>query len=494
MINIFINQSDFEYDIHSLAKAFFPETDVKVSACADTFSSLWEEAPGHKDARAPEEGEDLTIFICWGEGELKIRHSKGGEEQVCLPTAPGKLDRKNAVKQALYRLLSKYQKRELPWGALTGIRPTRLAMDYLKRGNSPRDTKAHMMDMYFTSAGKASLSVDIACREMEIIREHPYHEGYSLYVGIPFCPTTCMYCSFTSYSVKAYEKQVDVYLDSLLMELKECSRLFAGKTLYSVYVGGGTPTSLSPSRLDRILSGIEACFDLSNIKEFTVEAGRPDSITTDKLQALYKHGVDRISVNPQTMNQETLDIIGRRHTVEETVRAFHLARDCGFHNINMDIILGLPGEGEDHIKRTMEALGQLGPDSLTIHSLSVKRASRLAEYVQEHGRGELNNSERLMDIATRSAGEMGMKPYYLYRQKNMTGNLENTGYALPGKYGIYNILMMEEVHDILACGPGTVSKRVFQDGRIERCDDVKDLKLYLEKTEEMILRKRELFS
>lgn len=228
------------------------------------------------------------------------------------------------------------------------------------------------------------------------------------------------------------------------------------------------------------------------MKEFTVEAGRADSITRDKLRVMKEYGVTRISVNPQTMNQETLDLIGRRHTVEQVEEAFRLAREEGFTNINMDLILGLPGETREHVEHTIEEVKRLHPDSLTVHSLAIKRASKMSLWIEKNGIETLHNTDETMEIAALGAAEMGMKPYYLYRQKNMSGNFENVGYASEGNYGIYNILIMEEKQTIMALGAGTISKAVYPDGRIERCDNVKDVALYMEKIDEMIERKRKL--
>ena len=230
------------------------------------------------------------------------------------------------------------------------------------------------------------------------------------------------------------------------------------------------------------------------MKEFTVEAGRADSITADKLEVLIKYGVTRISVNPQTMKEETLRLIGRQHTVEQVKEAFYLAREKGFTNINMDLILGLPGEDEEDVRRTIEEVKKLNPDSLTVHSLAIKRASRLNQWIEENGIEALHNTDETMKIAENGAREMGMVPYYLYRQKNMSGNFENVGYAREGRFGIYNILIMEEVQTIIALGAGTVTKRVYGNGRIERCDNVKDVGLYIEKIDEMIDRKRKLLT
>ena len=258
-------------------------------------------------------------------------------------------------------------------------------------------------------------------------------------------------------------------------------------------MGGGTPTTLSPDQFKEIIGYLNELFDLSGLLEFTVEAGRPDSISEDKLKALKELKVNRISINPQTMNEDTLKIIGRRHSVDDIRKAFALARECGFDNINTDIILGLPGEDISHVRRTMDELKKLGPDSITVHSMAIKRAAGMAEYLKEYSDIKSINTPEMLSCADEGARALGMQPYYMYRQKNMTGNFENVGYAREGCYGIYNILIMEEVQSIVACGAGTVSKRVYDDGLIERCDNVKDLLQYMDRLDEMLDRKRKLF-
>ena len=291
-------------------------------------------------------------------------------------------------------------------------------------------------------------------------------------------------------------------MSCLEKEIDYVAEAFANRTLDTVYIGGGTPTTLEPHQIERLIGYLRKKLDFSKVKEFTVESGRPDSITREKLKAMKKMGVDRISVNPQTMNDETLKLIGRRHNVEQLIEAFKMAREEGFDNINMDIILGLPGERAGEVQHTINEIKKLSPDDLTVHSLAIKRGSKLAEVIHEKEmKGELkipllesiSNTEEMMRIAQEGARDMGLTPYYLYRQKNISGNFENTGYAREGKAGIYNILINEEVQSIVALGAGTVTKRVYGNGRIERCDNVKDVSLYMEKLDEMIDRKRKLF-
>ena len=403
-----------------------------------------------------------------------------------------RVETKNRLKRLLYRLLSEYTGRTLPWGTLTGIRPTKIPMKGLEEGKSDADILAAMKETYLISDEKAALSLEIARTEREILRRVDYRSGYSLYIGIPFCPTRCLYCSFTSYPIAKWAGRTGEYLDALEREMTGTAPLFEGRTLQTVYIGGGTPTSLSAGELDRLLTMIETHFDLSQVLEFTVEGGRPDSFTPEKLRVLRVHPVTRISVNPQTMNRQTLDLIGRMHTPEQTEEAFAMARAAGFDNINMDLILGLPGENREMVEYTLSRIAQMEPDSLTVHSLALKRAARLREEFAEYAKYGMRNSDELMNLVRERAAGLGLRPYYLYRQKNMAGNLENVGYAAPGKEGLYNILIMEEKQTILSLGAAGMTKFVT-DGRPVRTENVKDVEQYISRVDEMIERKRQAY-
>ena len=357
-------------------------------------------------------------------------------------------------------------------------------------------TKKHLV-----SEKKAQLALQVAQTEKSILEKMDYKNGYSLYIGIPFCPTTCLYCSFTSYSLAAYQSKVQPYLEALLKEMKYVSEAMRGRRLDTVYFGGGTPTTLSAGQLDMLLTELERQFDLSACRELTVEAGRPDSITYEKLCVLKAHDVDRISINPQTMNQQTLDLIGRRHTVEQIEEAFALAGKAGLDNINMDMILGLPGENKEMVQHTLEKIKALAPESLTVHSLAIKRAAALNIWREKYLDLQMDNSDEIVSMAADYAHQMGHQPYYMYRQKNMAGNFENVGYSKPGLECIYNILIMEEKQTIIAMGAGASTKIVFQNeteggqaGRIERIENVKDVTNYIQRIDEMIERKQKFFS
>lgn len=492
-IVVTVNKAGFEYDIHSLVKAFYPACDVRVYVPfqgAENEVNIENESsdPGLPDLNIKFASDAILLSLINGENE---RASFGAKKIEITKDMP-RPQVKNCLKQLIYTVLSEHTQKELPWGTLTGIRPTKIPMSMLEEGQTDEAIMQYMKDTYFISDKKGKLAIQIAQREKELLDTLHYENGYSLYIGIPFCPTTCLYCSFTSYPIFSWKKRINEYLDALEKEIVFVADYYKGKVLDTIYIGGGTPTTLEAGELSRLLRKINDSFELSHLKEFTVEAGRADSITSEKLKVLREGGVTRISVNPQTMKQQTLDLIGRKHTVSQVKEAFGLAREAGFTNINMDLILGLPGETKEDLSYTMEEVLRLNPDSLTVHSLAVKRASGLNKWIEENGILALNNTDEMMEIAANGAAYMDMVPYYLYRQKNMAGNFENVGYARKGKFGIYNILIMEEKQTIVALGAGSITKRVFGDGRIERCDNVKDVNLYIEKIDEMIMRKRRL--
>lgn len=498
MIIINSNREDFLYDIQCVIKPFFSKEEISCVVGDDQDKKPF--IYGRIDYE-----EDLTagITVSIDEETVGDRVSKAASDfyERTLEPISDKSARRDSLKRIFYEIFSEITGKTLPWGILTGIRPTKIAVKDFDEGRDEDYALEHLKKEYYVSDEKCRLATEIARHEREIISKIDVKNGYSLYVGIPFCPTTCLYCSFTSYPLSRYADLVDTYLDALEKEISFTGERFKDKTLDTIYIGGGTPTTLSPGQMDRLITMIKNNLDISHIKEFTVEAGRPDSITREKLEVIKKHGINRISINPQTMKQETLDFIGRRHSVDDIKNAYALAREIGFDTINMDIILGLPSETIDDVRATMREIKALAPENLTVHSLAIKRASRLGMKLAElKEKGEYNNpydivnSEEHQRVCESVALEMGMQPYYMYRQKNMAGNLENTGYSLPGHEGIYNILIMEEVQSIVACGAGTVTKRVYPTGgRIERCDCVKEVPMYIDRIDEMIDRKRRLF-
>lgn len=487
MITVIVNIDLYRYEIHSLLKAFYPREDVKVLTEADAAGSR----KYQQIAREP------FLRVVFAEKNITLAFCDGSDQRTAavpgdLPADRKSQELKTLLKHLLYDMLSEREGRTLPWGELIGIRPTKIAMQSLLDGMTVEEAAAAMERVHLVSPEKARLSAQIARREREILADIHYENGYSLYVGIPFCPTTCLYCSFPSFNLALWKDRVDDYLDALEREVKACSEMMKGRILDTVYIGGGTPTTLEPAQLERLFGMLETCFPMDNVQEFTIEAGRPDSITMDKLRVIRAHGVTRISVNPQTMKEETLRLIGRMHTVDQVRQAYAMCREAGFDNINMDMILGLPEETLEDVQETLRQITELSPDSLTVHSLALKRGSRMQKYIEEKGFSSINNTDGCMELAAEAAARMGMEPYYLYRQKNISGNLENVGYARPGKAGIYNILIMEEKQSILALGAGSISKAVFDHGRIERSDNCKDVATYIENVDEMIGRKARL--
>ena len=496
MILILFSKPEFEYDIHSLVKAFYADEEIRMFYTCDP-SEVQEQnvACTHHEA-----GPELDGLKNEAQAILSVDYGQKttlswNEHTVTCEAPNDRSAHKNHVKQALYELLSKATGRTLPWGTLTGIRPTKIPMKLLEEGRNEEEIRTYMRETYCATPEKIDLSIEIAKRERNLLATIDYDRGYSLYIGIPFCPSTCLYCSFTSYPLKAWRNEVDHYLDALEKEIEFTAQRFADRPLNSIYIGGGTPTTLEPHQLCRLITKIKQSFDLSHCVEFTVEAGRPDSITFEKLQTLHELGIDRISVNPQTMKQATLDLIGRHHTVEQTIESFHLARKAGIGNINMDLIIGLPSETLDDVRHTMEVVTDLHPDNITVHSLAVKRAARLTIYKDYYKDMEMVNTEEHMDLCESYCRKIGLDPYYLYRQKGMAGNMENVGYASHGKAGVYNILIMEEKQTIIALGAGATTKFVLPEKnpngtqRIERVENVKDVRNYLDRIDEMIARK-----
>ena len=403
MIGLIQNKTIYEYDIRSLILAFMLGEKIELT---DHVDSIY----------------DFILDVDYKDQEIAMNLYKKGEledEIQLFGDYENKKIFKNQMKRGIYQLFSKALDKQLPWGTLTGIRPTKIAFDGYEKGESSEEIIHRFQKDYLASEEKARLCTETVQKEKELLKAFPYKEGYSLYIGIPFCPSTCLYCSFTSYSIDQFENIVQDYLEALLKELDFVAKTYANKELQTMYIGGGTPTSLKEEDLEYLLCEVNKRFPFSKIQEITVEAGRPDSLNLEKLKILKKYGVTRISINPQSMNDKTLKLIGRNHFAQDIKEKFNLARQAGIDNINMD-----------------------------------------------------------------------MEPYYLYRQKNIPGNLENVGFSKKGKECLYNILIMEELHDIIAVGAGTSSKIVHQeDHQVDRIENLKDIKQYITRIDEIIHRK-----
>ena len=497
MIEVVLSDKAYENDVYPLVKAFYPEESIKVYS-DNEFELAGQISETDTSKGTGISGRDhslLCIRMDFTPTMIELTFVKGDKSQstdrLTLTEGLAKPAYKNALKRFLYQKLSSITGLELPWGILTGIRPTKLVYEQLEQGAEEADIYHKMRNEYLCSDGKIAMSLEIAGRELQLLKELNYQEGYSLYIGIPFCPSTCLYCSFTSYSAEKYSDYIERYLDALEKEMRSFANCLPGKKLNTVYLGGGTPTTLSAEQLDRLLSLVKEQFHFADVREFCVEAGRPDSITAEKLMVLKRWGVDRISINPQSMQQRTLDLIGRKHLVEQVKEAFRLARDTGHDNINMDIIIGLPGEKPQDVADTLRQIGELNPESLTVHTLAIKRAARLNTEKENYTEYKATEVPRMLEQAIQFAKENDYLPYYLYRQKNMADNLENIGYARYGREGLYNILIMEEKQTILALGAGGMSKFVFhKENRLERVDNVKSVLDYINRIDEMIARKK----
>ncbi|WP_125152681.1 coproporphyrinogen III oxidase [Clostridium rectalis] len=402
------------------------------------------------------------------------------------------INEKGNLKKSIYSFLNKKTGKIFPWGTLVGIRPSKIALSMLIKGKSEEEIVDYFTRNYFTDKEKAKLCIRIAKMEIKMVNKDK--NKISLYIGMPFCPTRCLYCSFASNPITKCKKMVQPYLRSLVEEFEGISKYIEKKGLkvQTVYFGGGTPTSVNDEEFEYIMKKIYNKFIYgNNIEEFTVECGRPDSLSYKKFKVMKRYKVDRISINPQTMNDDTLKLVGRNHTVKDVIEKYNMARKLGFNNINMDIIVGLPKEGLTHVKNTCREILKLNPDSITVHGMSIKRGSDLYKKLElTH-----TNHNELMEMykeTVKLAEDLLMEPYYMYRQKNMKGNMENIGYSHKNKHCIYNIQMIEEKQTIIAMGADAVSKVVFLDeNRLERVPNVKDVIEYNKRVDEMIKRKIE---
>lgn len=427
-----------------------------------------------------------------GGGWVEICRFEGGAERVTAPLVQSALEQKRLIKRAaktcLYALLKRATGVQPPWGSLTGIRPTRLFYEALEDGKTGAQAEAWLREAFDVTESKAALLREIVRAQQAV--EAPAPDEFDLYVAIPFCPTRCEYCAFPAEAL-GRGTLVEPYLAALMREIDLTALMMArkGLKLRAGYLGGGTPTALTAMQLDRLLTTLRWKFP--GALEWTVEAGRPDTITREKLSVLRNLEIDRICINPQTFNDATLSRIGRAHTAIEILEAFDLARSLDFRDINMDLIAALPGETREDFDRTLDTALSLAPEGVTVHTLSVKRASRLHEagFTPE----EPGLAEWMVDEARARLTQAGYQPYYLYRQKHMADNLENVGYCKPRFACLYNIDNMEETAPVLALGAGAITKWVFpREKRIERAPNVRNIETYIREVDEMAGRKRTL--
>ena len=474
-INFIIKGHNLAYEVQTIIQVFYPNKHYyqvnDISNDTITIISIFENSVGRAEIY------DRGIFL------EKYEEFYNDNNIINIK------DKKIKVKATIFKLLVNITKYKPIWGILTGIRPAKTVNNFINIGMSKEDIINTLCNKYFVNYEKAELSYNVAVEERKII-EYDNNKDVSLYIGIPFCPTKCLYCSFTSYIISQYKNKIDRYLDALIKEINFISKYILNYNLKTIYIGGGTPTSLNELQFERLLYEISKNFNVNNLSEYTVEAGRVDTISENKLKLLKKYNISRISINPQTMNQKTLDLIGRKHTVEDIKYIFQKARDFGHNNINMDIILGLPKETVKDVNNTMSEIIKLSPENITIHTLAIKRASLLKEKFDLYNFTNLDEMEEMLSLSYNWAKRANFKPYYMYRQKNMIGSFENVGYCKENKECIYNIEIMEENRTIFACGAGATTKLVDKNsGRIERIFNVKSVDDYINRIDEMIKRK-----
>lgn len=439
-MNLYINNHSFHYELENLTRVFFPNEKITVINTQD------------KGFIAPyiytEKNENITVTVCINDYKNTLTCQKSDA------------DNKNELfmAQLLYKLLSDYSGINQPWGILTGVRPIKLLRRLIESDGAEKAEEYFRKQLY-VSDKKTALAQKTEKIEKSIISLST-EKSFSLYISIPFCPTRCSYCSFVSQSVEKAKHLMQPYTELLCKELRYTSQIAneLGLKLETVYMGGGTPTAITAEQLDMILTTVNKCFDLSTCREFTVEAGRPDTITEEKLSVILKNNADRISINPQTLNDSVLKTIGRQHTAQQSIDAYNLARKVGFEHINMDLIAGLPTDTVQSFKNTLDTVCSLEPKSVTVHTLSMKRSSDLTGQGVRLYKDDSIRACEMIDYSNEKLTQCAYLPYYLYRQSRMTGNLENTGWSKKGSEGLYNVYVMDETHTVLACGAGAVTK------------------------------------
>ena len=396
---------------------------------------------------------------------------------------------KNLIKREIYSFLSSETGKTPPWGILTGVRPVKLTGEIFERTGIEKSVFHELLDTYLLSREKAELLINTYKYQQKVCgKAEPSSVG--VYIGIPFCPTRCLYCSFTSNQVP--DNEIARYLEALKKEIEYTGRRMRETGLWpeSIYIGGGTPTTLTAGQLDRLLTAVEDNMDLSRTVEFTVEAGRPDTITLEKLKVIKKHGVQRISINPQSMKERTLELIGRSHSPDDIVKAFEKSASAGISAVNADVIAGLPEEEPEDFAETLKRILELDPENITVHTLAVKRASRLVEMDRDYHYRQSERVKKMLEISKEMLAGAGYMPYYLYRQKHMAGAFENVGYCKEGTPCIYTIRIMEERQTVLALGAGGISKMYYPDeNRLERVPNVSNYEIYISRLDEMLDRK-----
>ena len=476
-MKLIIEGHSFQYETENLCKIFFPSIKIETF-----FEGALDEGIYTAVAEKENEYEITAAFNLEGSADEK-------KTTAPLDTPKKELERILAV--TLFELLEKFTGFRSKWGILTGIRPVKLVREWHEEGLDDEQIRRILTEKYLVSEQKTDLLLRTEKNEQAILQLSKT-DSYSLYVSIPFCPTRCSYCSFVSHAINKAKKLIPEYLELLCKELEITAKIAkdVGLKLETVYIGGGTPTTLNAEQLKTLIDCIEKNYDTKNIREFTIEAGRPDTIDSDKLRVIKNSTVTRISINPQTLNDDVLCEIGRKHTAGQCIDSFHLAREEGIDNINMDLIAGLPTDTPESFENTLDRILKLSPENITLHTLSVKRAADLRdEGAKIHAACE-GAASKMVDYAYDRFIENGYEPYYLYRQKNMLESLENVGYSKAGFEGLYNVYIMDETHTILAVGAGAVTKlKNHETDKLERIFNFKFPYEYISRYNEIIERK-----
>ena len=462
---------DDRYAVEQLQMALFPEGTEGEALSTLHRGKIWLTA--------------TTKITLEGKTVTASRRIKAADETVRL--------RRQALQQRYYLAAIQLLPTLPAWGALAGVRPTKITTKHMLEGGTPASAAKLMQDVYYVTPERRKLAVDCSISTVNAARLLEPTD-LSLYVGIPFCPTRCTYCSFVSRTIGKKTELLDPYLNALLKEMEITGKLLAdsGRQLRTIYIGGGTPTTLSTAQMAYLLDAIRDSFDLSRCIEFTVEGGRPDTLDAEKLRAIREHGADRMSINPQTMEDHVLRACGRPHKAADVVRAYGEAVDAGFKAINMDLIAGLPKDDFDGFKRSLDAVAALNPANITVHTLALKKGADLFE--KREGLSTPAEVTAMVDYANETLRSLGYKPYYLYRQKYMSGSFENVGWSRDELDCLYNINMMEEVHTILSLGGGGMNKVNFPDGSLKRFHNPKFPEQYIEMIADVCRQKEELFA
>lgn len=470
-MNLYVKNHNFHFELENLTRLFFPNEKITV------IRDFSEPQPPYIYT---EVSDKITISVNIGSfNKSETAVKKLADDDNELVSA-----------QLLYKLLCDFTGLTQPWGILTGVRPVKLLRRLAEESNEEQAVKKFEKD-FFVSNEKIALSSETEHNERKIL-ELSKPESFSLYVGIPFCPSRCSYCSFVMASIERAEKLIEPYTKLLCEEIKRTAEIAnkLGLRLETVYFGGGTPTTLSAEQLDTVLRTVNKSFDMSTCREFTVEAGRPDTIDIAKLFALKENKVDRISINPQTVNDEVLKTIGRKHTAQQFFDAFELARKCGFDNINTDLIAGLPTDTPESFKNSLDSIVRLNAECITVHTLCMKRASRLTTEGVTLDLQQARDAREMLAYTQNILGQNEYIPYYMYRQSRMVGNLENVGWSKKGFESLYNVYVMDETHTILACGSGGVTKlKRNNPDYLERIFNFKYPYEYIDRFDELIQRK-----